>query len=443
MAVELAVVLSGWERTAGALSTIYRLAAVGGGAAVVVGEGKRAVVVWKTWSRGRLIHLCSCGGRSGAESLGMRQWMSKSTNCLHARALRRVITSLVRRFNKPSLDVFLQRYPVLDNSATPATSKRQVFYATKTQKKRGFFAVPCSGTWSTVSVRPCVGKKSAKKGRVMRAACTHLSCNDHWLCRHAKAVNDWCEEARHAAELAGGTGSPALVQDADVLLSESMGRKRRPPPTDAARVAAQAEADARLSDESRWRNARNLLLCTGEINVCERYDILSEQAVAGGIPRPAGVLYGDSCFKCGAVYQAAAVKNTGGIFHTLRGRISVSLQQWLCACGTDDFFDGAHHGLFASTTQTVFTRTLVDVVAQIVFSGHSTLSSAPSVLCFLLETTKALPAGRNSLSRQTITAVVHRYSRTVIVSASLFRCSRCFSSPLRPYKAVVQDGQVI
>ena len=165
--------------------------------------------------------------------------------------------------------------------------------------------------------------------------------------------------------------------------------------------------------------------------------------MAGDIPRPAGVLYEDTCFKCGAGYQAAAVKNTGGILHNLRGRIYVSLQQWPCACGTDVFFDGTQHGLFASTTQTVFTRTLVDVVAQMVFSGHSTLSSASSVLCFLLETTKALPAGRNSLSRQTITAVVHRYSRTVIVPASLFRCSRCFSSPLRPYKAVVQDGQVI
>jgi len=179
-----------------------------------------------------------CGGRSGAKSLEMRQCMSKSTNCLHARALRRAIASLVRRFNKPSLDVLLQRYPVLDNSATPATSEREVFHATKTQKKREIFAVLCSGTWSAVSVRPRVGQKSAKKGRGMRAACTHLSSNDHWLCRHAKAVNDWCKEARHATELAGGAGSPALVEDAHVLLAEPMGRKRRPPPTDAARVAA-------------------------------------------------------------------------------------------------------------------------------------------------------------------------------------------------------------
>jgi len=212
---------------------------------------------------------------------------------------------------------------------------------------------------------------------------------------------------------------------------------------DGARVAAQAEADARFSDETRWRGARNLLPCQGEIDACARYDRIADQATDGGIPRLEGILYESTCFKCGAGYQAASTKYSGGILHTLRGRVSVSLHQWECACGTVVLFDGAQHGLFASTTQTVFTRTLVDVVSEMVFAGHSTLSSASSVLCFLLEVTKALPAGRNSLSRQTITAVIHRYSRTLIVPASLFRCGRCYSSPLRPYKVVVQDGQVI
>ena len=443
MAVELMVVLSGGVRTEGALSPIYRLAAVAGGAAVVVGEGERAVVVWLTRSRGRLIYLCSCGGRSGAESLEVREWMSKSTNCRHARALRSATSSLIFQFNEPSLDGLLQRHSVLDNSSTPATSERQVFYATKTQKRRGIFAVLCGGSWSAVSVRPRVGKKSAKRGRVMRAACTRLSRHDHWLCKHAKAVNDWCEEFRLAAELAGGPRAPELVQDPDVVLAQPIGKKRRLPVTDAARVAAQAEADARFSDESRWRAARNLLPCEREINACERYDRLADQAADGGIPRLDSVLYEQTCFKCGAGYRAASVKYSGGVLHTLRGRISVRMHQWECTCGTVVFFDGAQHGLFASTTQTVFTRTLVDVVSQMVFSGHSTLSSASSVLCFLLEVTKALPAGRNSLSRQTLTAVIHRFSRTLIVPPSLFRCRRCYSSPLRPYKVVVQDGQVI
>jgi len=57
------------------------------------------------------------------------------------------------------------------------------------------------------------------------------------------------------------------------------------------------------------------------------------------------------------------------------------------------FFIDAQHGLFVSTTQTVFTRTLVDVVAPML-------------------------SGRNSFSRQTITAVIHRYSRTLIRPSS-------------------------
>ena len=443
MTVELVVVLSGGERTGAALSLIYRLSADGGGAAVVVGEGEHAVVTSLTRSTGRRICLCSCGGRSGAESLEMREWMCKPANFLHARALVTAFVSLVPRFIEPTLDALLQRYPVLDNSSTPATSEKQVFYATKTQKKWGIFSVLCSSSWSAVSVRPRVGKRSAKRGRVMRAACKSPSCKDHWQCKHAKAVNDCCEEARLASELAGGAGAPAIFHDADVLLSQLLGSKRRRPLEEGTRVAAHSEADARFSDESRWRGAGSMLPCQREIDACGRYDRIADQSTDGGIPLLDGVLYEETCFKCGEGYQATSAKYAGGILRTLRGRFPVSMHQWECVCGTVVFFDGAQHGLFASTTQTVFTRTLVKVVAQMVFSGHSTLSSAARVLCLLLEVTKALPAGRNSLSRQTISAIIHRYSRTLIVPASLFRCGRCYSSPLRPYKVVVQDRQVV
>ena len=443
MAIELVVVLSNEQRAPGSLSPIYRLAAVGGGAAIVLGEGEKVVVAWMTRSRGKAVYLCSCGGRGRAESLEVRQWLSMSTNCLHARALRKAFDMLVARFNKTSVDTLLEHHTVLDNSRTLATTEKQVFYATKSQKKRGLFAVLCAGTWSAVGIRPRVGKKGTKRRRIMRASCTRLSCNDHWLCKHAKAVNDWCIEAREAAEVAGGAGAPAMVEDADVILADPLGRRRQPVRTPAAQAAAQAEADARFSDESRWRAARNLLPCAGELDVCERYDLVADAGTDIGIPRLDGVLYEDRCFKCGAGYSALGIKNTGGTLHTLRGRVAVSMHHWECACGTLVLFDGAQHGLFASTTQTVFTRTLVDVVSQMVFTGHSTLSSAAGVLCFLLETTKALPAGRNSLSRQTLTSVVHRFSRTLIVPESLFRCIRCYSTAQRPYKALIQDGQVI
>jgi len=177
MSVELEVVLSAGERTGAALSPIFRLSAGCGGAAVVVGEGKRALVTWLTRSRGLRFFRCSCGGRSGAESLEMREWMCKPSNCLHARAPLKAIESLVPRFVETTLEALLERYSVLDEFSTPGTSEKQVFYATKTQKKRGIFAVLSGGSWSAVSVRPRVGKESAKMGPVMRAACTSLSCH--------------------------------------------------------------------------------------------------------------------------------------------------------------------------------------------------------------------------------------------------------------------------
>lgn len=75
MSFKLVVILSGEQRTGAALIPKFRLEAVCGGAAVVVGEEQRAVVTWQTHSRRSRPWLCSCGGCGGAQSLEMRQWM--------------------------------------------------------------------------------------------------------------------------------------------------------------------------------------------------------------------------------------------------------------------------------------------------------------------------------------------------------------------------------
>jgi len=246
MAIELVVVLSNSQRSPGSLSPIYRLAAVGGGAAIVLGEAEKVVVTRMTRSRGKAVFLCSCGGRGRAVSLEVRQWLSISTNCFHARALRKAFELLVAHFRKVSVDALLQRYTALDNSRTLATAEKQVFYATKSHKKRSLFAVLCAGTWSSVGIRPRFGKKGTKRRQIMRASCTRLSFIDHWMCKHAKAVNYWCAEARQAAEVAGGVGAPAMVEEADVILADPLGRRRQPVRSPAAQAAAQAETDARF-----------------------------------------------------------------------------------------------------------------------------------------------------------------------------------------------------
>ena len=99
--------------------------------------------------------------------------------------------------------------------------------------------------------------------------------------------------------------------------------------------------------------------------------------------------------------------------------------------------------LFASTSKTIFTRTFMDVMSQMVFTGHSTLSSAAAVLCFLLEVSKSLSGASSALARLTVISAILRYARTLIVPASLFRCIKCKVDGDRPYWAVIAVGEVL
>lgn len=155
------------------------------------------------------------------------------------------------------------------------------------------------------------------------------------------------------------------------------------------------------------------------------------------------VLFQDRCFKCEMPYRGVDVKNTGGVLHPLRGRIAVRQRRWRCACSVLVPYDGAQDGLFASTHSTVFTRTFMDVMSEILSTGHNTLSAATGVMCFLLESTESLSGAHSGLTRQTLIRAMHRYSRTLIAPASLFHCSKCYNSPQRPYRALITDGDVL
>ena len=93
--------------------------------------------------------------------------------------------------------------------------------------------------------------------------------------------------------------------------------------------------------------------------------------------------------------------------------MAVTLRRWTCGCGKPVPYNGAHEGLFASSSNTVFTRTYLDVMTQMVFT------------------------------RQTLIIAAHRFSRTLILPASLFRCAKCKQAGDRPYLAVLADGQVL
>jgi len=106
-------------------------------------------------------------------------------------------------------------------------------------------------------------------------------------------------------------------------------------------------------------------------------------------------------------------------------------------------YDGAHEVLFTSTSQTVFSQTFMDVMLEMVLTRHSTLSSAASVLCFLLESTDSLSGPSADLSWQTLVAAAHRYGRTLMVPANLFRCGKYTVAGERPYIAIIADGEVL
>jgi len=415
--------------------TLFRVVSVADGAAVLLSEGERAYVAWARLENHAVSYLCTCGGRGGAEAVQLRAWLGSSSSCCHARGLQASMEELATAVGLANDVALLQRYPKLDNASSPPAAECQVFYATKTAKRKGVFAVLFESTWASVIIRNKLNKTRSRKRVQRRPACALLSCQkDHWTCPHAAATAVWCADMRLAAA-AAGFDNPLK----GVLLPTAP-----PVPQSGGSAAAQAAEWAAFSDESRGRCSRNLLPCAGEVSDCLLFDQLAaagrEAEAPSALPH---VLCEAVCFSCGGAYNNMGIKNTGAIIHTLRGRVAVTLRRWTCGCGEMVPYDGAHDGLFASSKETVFTRVFLDVMTQMVFTGHGTLSSAASVLCFLLESTKSFSGASASLARQTLITAVHRYSRTLIVPATLFRCKKCKKAGDRPYLAIIADGQVL
>ena len=436
----LGLALSAEPEPIGSHGTLFRVACVADGAAVVLSEGERGYAVWCARVRGDVLFLCSCGGRGGAESVEMRTSVGLSSTCCHARALQASVVTLSAAAGVATANAFLHRFPKLDNGAGASVTEYTAHFATKTERKRGVFAVQSGGAWAVVVIRHRMGKSCSKKRQQMRAACTQLSCaKDHWWCRHAAAVTEWCTELRATTAAANEMGGNFTDPFRDVHLPEAPAG-HSPAPA----VPPEAVVDAAFSDEARWRSSRNFLPCSGEVSDCLLWDQLAAAGRETDEPTVfPSVLCEAVCFKCGDNYNGLGVKHSGGVLHTLRGRVAVTVRRWTCGCGEPVPYDGASESLFASTSKTIFTRTFMDVMSQMVFTGHSTLSSAASVLCFLLEVTKSLSGASSALARQTVISAVHRYARTLIVPASLFRCAKCKVDGDRPYWAVIADGEVL
>jgi len=365
--------------------TLFRVVPVAGGAAVVLSEGERASVVWAQVEENAVSYLCTCGGAGGGESAELRSWLGASSSCCHARGLRASFSELADGAGLADDKALLGQFPVLDNASAPPVAECKVLYATKTAKRRGVFAVHFQSTWAAVVVRNKLNKQGTKTRVQRRPACTLTSCaRDHWTCPHATSVSNWCSDLREATA-AVMAANPTFVNPFKDVLLPTVAPQQDVPAT----ASAHAAGWAAFSDEQRGRCSRNLLPCAGEVAECFLWDQLADTGRSAEHPAHLGdTLCEAECFSCGNPYNGQGVKNTGATLHTLRGRVNVTMRQWICSCGEAVPYDGAHDGLFASSKETAFTRTYLDVLTQMVFTGHGTLSSAAAVLCFLLEATK-------------------------------------------------------
>jgi len=360
-------------------ASFYQVNAVAAGAAVVFTEGEKEHAAWMRRVVSGTIFIHSCGGRRGAESTEMQAFAGVSSTCVHGYALRDAAAALASMAAVQSVEELLDRYPVLDAASTTPMDVRDVHYGTKTPEKMDVFAVLELQQWAAVTIRRRLEKGKAKQRMGLRAACSHLACANHLTCSHAIAVNYWGRQARAGLAVADGVGRRFHIGDADVHLSTFLWRTRGGPAP-----AGRSADDAQYSDETRWRSVRNMLPCEGELADCLVFDDLADVGRGGPPPVFQQTLRETQCFKCKAPYQSSSVSTTGAMLHTLHGRVRVHLEEWLCSCGTLVPCDGAHDSLFASSKKMVFTRTFLNVMAQMVFTGHSTLSSAAGVFSFLL-----------------------------------------------------------
>jgi len=159
----LGLALSGEPPPIDSHGTLFRVACVSDGAAVVLSEGERGYAVWCARVRDEVLYLCSCGGRGGAESVEMRTSLGLSSTCCHARALRASVVTLSAAAGVATANDFLDRFPKTDNGAGAAVTAYTAQFATKTARKRGVFAVQSGGAWAVVVIRPRMGRSRSKK----------------------------------------------------------------------------------------------------------------------------------------------------------------------------------------------------------------------------------------------------------------------------------------
>ena len=426
---------------------------VPGGRAVFVRSATEApYVVWAAATKTSVCTFCSCGTASKDENVGARVRSSKSSTCMHAEAYSQALQQAVKHFLCSTTRALLRLYPAIDNFSVNALHV-DTFMMQPLPDGAAIHVVGYNHIW-------CIVHTPGARTRKTRPVCQHVPCRTrNSRCLHSFAVKPpiggyggFNNPAKEGAENKGDDDGGAASENSDQNGGAEGEARTAPPPAastaprrrrPAAHAAKKKGQERVYLDTDYRRRARNLLPCASETRVCLVWD-----GVARGTPLPADVgedLYESKCHKCGT---AAGVRGPAvlGDLYTLSGPTKIRTRQWLCPdkeCAEIVRFDGSDYGLFAYNAETIYTRTLLDVILFTVISTKSSISAATAVSAFNLHCSGAVHANDSTQTRQELSYATDQYSRTLIVPRSLYRCVDCYHCSETPYAAVVADGQTI
>lgn len=440
-----------------------------GGQGVFYAHGSDVLVAWAAAKDGAIGFYCSCGGEELKENVGSRVRTGNSSSCRHAVAYSLALRAVAQRFMCGSVPELLRMHPTLDAGQSTGTDvdTTSVFEG---DDGRATHVVSYNHILCVVQSPPSTAKQR-------RPVCRHVPCRTRNVrCLHSLAVKpsqagygpfedgadgdadedgaaraDGDGDAADAvssdegADVGGCDGSSA-AERTEEKGANSQGLHSQAPPADPrpTRAGRARNGEPRaFADTDIMRRARNMLPCATETAKCARYD-----AMARGQTQPTVddvKLYEERCVHCGHAIEELQA-GTNAVLHTLSGRVAVVTHSGVCSnggCGKVVPFDGAHLGLFCYSSQTVYTRTFLDVILFTIISTKSSISAASATSAFQLHCTAAIFEGDSGKSRQELGRATDEYSRTLIVPRSLYKCSTCYGCSQRPYAAVVADGQTI
>lgn len=461
-AFELRVLLEVDARVAGnVLESRIQGAGVSCGGAFVTIEAGEYIVTWGSLVNGHVIVLCSCGGvlGRGAPAPGVEVEhpelllaMGKESSCRHAAALRQAYCDVSSDTAVGSLEALFQLYPSLSGRAVPDDDDDwaddeddddpRAYKVGNYGRKSDLpvYAVRYEGAWA-----PVVAKPRGKRHRL--AFCFQLSCAAHaWSCIHAKTINRLRREEEGSGSGEGSHAASSLGGGSDEQSSEESEGENAAAEQEAEVAAADAAMMANRALKPR-RRARNMFPCRGEVAMCTTYHTECDlQREAGIFPRMLeGVFVEEICFSCNAARGQAALSQRQAELYTVRGRMLITVADWICGDGHPVGYDGAEDALFVYEPRTVYTRVFLDAILEACVIGRTTMSAAAELWTSTLRNSAAYEEGEFGPARQGLSGACGEYSDTLIVPDLTFTCTRCGEDEAGggSFSCVLCDGQVL